>query len=71
MGPHNEGKKSEHQSGKDKRLVTPKRLARIVGDNLRDDAHAGQDQDVNFGMTEEPKQMLPQKRAAAAADMQW
>ena len=71
VGPDDERKKSQDQSGKDERFVTPEGLARIVSDNFGNDAHAGQDQDVNFRMTEEPKQMLPQKRAATAAEMQW
>ena len=70
VGPDDEGKKSKHQDGKDERLVTPERLARIVGNNFRDDAHSRQNQDVNFRVAEEPKQMLPQERATAAADMQ-
>src|SRR5215470_12474838 len=34
---------------------------------MRCDAHAGQNGDVNFRMTEEPEQMLPQQSRSAAA----
>ena len=36
-----------------------------VAHDLADHAEAGQDQDVNFGMAEEPEQVLPQQRIAA------
>ena len=60
MGPDNEGKKTEDESGEDERFVTPERFARIVGENFGHDAHAGQNQHIHFRVTEEPKQMLPQ-----------
>ena len=53
----------------DKRFVAPNRLARVVGDDFSHNAHRRQNQNVNFRMAEEPKQMLPQQRAAAAADV--
>ena len=68
VGPDDEGEKTEHERREDERLVTPERLARVVRDDLRDDAHARQNQHVNFRMPEEPKEMLPEQRTAAAAD---
>ena len=61
MKPRNEQRVDHH-------AVAPQRLARVVGDDLRDDAHRRKDQDVDLGMTEEPEQVLPQQRAAAAGD---
>ena len=70
MRPDDEGEKTEDEHGEDERLVTPERLTRIVRENFGDDAHAGQDQHVNFRMAEEPEEVLPQERTAAAADVQ-
>ena len=69
VGPDDEGEKPENQRGEHERLVTPERLARVVRDDLRDNPHARQNQHVNFRVPEEPKEMLPEERAAAAADL--
>src|SRR5947207_7043215 len=69
MRPNDEGKESNHQHRKDERLVTPERLARIVGQNFGDDSERGQNQHVNFRVSKKPEQVLPQKWTAAAADM--
>ena len=69
MGPDDEGKETEDQRRKDERFVTPERLARIISEDFSDDAHAGQNEHIHFRVTEKPKQMLPQERAAAAADV--
>ena len=50
----------------DHRAVAPERLARVVRDDLGDDAHRRQDQHVDLGMREEPEQVLPEQRVAAA-----
>ena len=70
VGPDDEGEEPENERRENERLVTPERLARVVRDDLGHNPHAGQDEHVNFRMPEEPKQMLPEKRAAAAADVQ-
>ena len=59
VGPDDEGEESEHEHGEDERFVTPERLARIIRNDFRDDAHAWQNEHVNFRMPEEPKQVLP------------
>src|SRR5882757_8069771 len=59
MGPDNEGKKTEDECGEDEGFVTPEWFARIIGKDFGYDAHAGQNQDVNFRVPEKPKQMLP------------
>jgi len=48
------------------RAVSEDGLAREDRDDLRRDAHRGQDHDVDLGMAEEPEQVLPQQRLAAA-----
>ena len=47
-------------------VVAEDRLAREDGQDLRGDAHGGQDQDVDLGVPEVPEQVLPQQRLAAA-----
>jgi hypothetical protein len=39
-------------------------FARKHRDDLGNDSHGGQDQDVHLGVAEEPEQMLPQQRAS-------
>src|SRR2546421_7779463 len=69
--PDDERQKANHQHRENERFVTPERLARIVGQNFGDDSERGQDQYVNFRVTEKPEQVLPQKRTATAADVEW
>jgi hypothetical protein len=59
----------KNEGGEDQRFVTPERLASVVRDDLGHDAHARKNEHVNFRMPEEPKQMLPEKRTAPAADV--
>ena len=58
-------RKPMRHDGVDHRLVAEDRLARERRQHLRSHAHAGQDGDVDLGMSEEPEQMLPQQRRAA------
>ncbi len=46
-------------------LVSEDSFAREAADDLADDAHAGQDHDVDSGVRVEPEQVLEQKRIAA------
>ena len=62
--------KPEEDDRIDERLVAPERLARVVRDHLRDDAHRRQDEHVHLGMREEPEQVLPEERVAAAGHRQ-
>ena len=48
------------------RVVAEDRLAREHRQDVRRDAHGGQDQDVDLGVAEEPEQVLPEQRLAAA-----
>jgi len=59
-------KKPDAQDGVDHGLVSEHRLARERGEQLRGHAHARQDGNVDFGVAEEPEQMLPEQRRATA-----
>ena len=48
------------------RRIAEQRLAGKSGNDLRDDAECGQDQDVHLGVPEEPEDMLEHHRIAAA-----
>ena len=47
-------------------VVAEDRLAREHRQDVGGDAHGGQDQDVDLGVAEEPEQVLPEQRLAAA-----
>ena len=53
----------EHRVGHER--VAEHALAREAGDDLADDAHAGQDHDVDGRVRVEPEQVLEQQRIAA------
>ena len=69
MRPDHEREEAEHEQRIDHQPVAPERLARVVGDDFRDDAHRRQHQHVDLGVAEEPEQVLPQQRVAAAGDL--
>ena len=50
----------------DHRGVAEERLPREDRQDLRDDAEGRQDQDVHLGVAEEPEEVLPEDRVAAA-----
>src|SRR5207247_995486 len=54
----------------DHRAIAPQRLARVVREDLRNDAHRGKNQNVNLRMCEEPEEVLPQQRVTAAGDIE-
>ncbi len=58
-----------HGGGRD-RLVAEDRLAREHRQDLRDHAECGQDHDVDLGVPEEPEQVLPEHRVAAAGGIE-
>ena len=49
------------------RAVAEDGLAREDREDVGGDAHGGQDQDVDLGVAEEPEEVLPEERRAAAA----
>ena len=50
--------------------VAPQRAPRVRRDDFRHDAHRRQDEHVDLGMREEPEEVLPEQRIAAARDGQ-
>ena len=64
--PHDPGQERDADDRERHRVVAEDRLAREGGEDVRRDAHGGQDQDVDLGVTEEPEQVLPEQRFAAA-----
>ena len=58
-------KKPMSDAGVDHHRGAEERLAREGGEHLGDDAHRGQDQDVDLGVAEDPEQVLPEQRVAA------
>ena len=63
--PHEEAEEPDRHGGGRDRPVAEDRLAREHRQDLRDDAEAGQDHDVDLGVPEEPEEVLPQQRRAA------
>jgi hypothetical protein len=45
-------------------------LRENVGQDLRDDAHRGQDEDVDLRVPEDPEQVLPEDGHAAVGDLE-
>ena len=66
VSPDHKGQDRDRYSGIHHRVITEQLLARESGDDLRGDAEARQDQDVDLRMPEEPENMLEQDRVAAA-----
>ncbi len=64
--PHDEADAADGDHRVDHRHVAEDRLAAEGRDDVADDAKARQDQDVHFGVAEEPEQVLEQDRVAAA-----
>src|SRR5581483_11371936 len=63
--PHDKAEQANREHGIDHRLVSEDRLARKRRQHLRRHAHAGENRDVNLGMSKEPEQMLPQQWRSA------
>src|SRR5205085_243885 len=62
VAPHHEAHDADTHDGIDHSAISEDGLAREGGEQLRGDTHAGQDGDVDLGMSEEPEQVLPQQR---------
>ena len=63
--PHAPAEEADRDAGEHDDRVAEQRLAREHRQDLRDDAHARQDQDVHLGMAEDPEQVLVQDRVTA------
>ena len=66
MGPNHEANHTNGHHGIGHAEITENRLLGKGGNDVADDAKAGQDQNIHFRMTEEPEQMLEQDRVTAA-----
>jgi len=66
VAPHNETEKSDRNHRVDHGLVAEDRLAREGGQNFRGQTHRGKDHDVNFGVAEEPEEVLPEEGLSTA-----
>ena len=65
VAPDQEAEEADAQDGVHHRFVAEDRLAREGGEQVRSHAHARQNRDVDFGVAEEPEEVLPQQRRAA------
>ena len=65
MAPHAEPEEADQDARVDHHGGAEERLPREGREHLGDDAHGGQDQDVDLGVPEDPEQVLPQERVAA------
>src|SRR5262249_61407496 len=62
-----EPKSTDGNGGCNHSAISKYRFAREDCKQMRSDAHAGQNGYVNFRMTEEPEEMLPQQNRSAVA----
>ena len=63
--PHAPAEEADRDAGEHDDRVAEQRLAREHRQDLGDDAHAREDEDVHLGMAEDPEQVLVQQRIAA------
>ena len=66
MAPNHEAEKPDRAHRIDHRLIAEDGLARKRRDNMRRNAHARKNRDVDLRMAEEPEEVLPQQRRAAS-----
>ncbi len=64
--PHDEAQNAGGPGGVQNRPVSEQFLARKHREDFRHDSHRRQQHDVHFRVAEEPEQVLPQQRIAAA-----
>ena len=65
MSPDHIAQETDAHHAVNERFVAQHRLAHAVDQNVTDDPDGGQNRDVNFGMPEEPEQMLPEQRRSS------
>ena len=65
MSPHHVAEESDGDHTADKRSRTKKPLPGKDRENGGNNAEAGKNGNVNFGMAKEPKQVLPEQRRTA------
>ena len=70
VSPHGVAQAADRGHAGDEHLGAEERLAREGRQDVRDDAEARQDRDVDLGMAEEPEEVLPEHRRAARVRLQ-
>src|SRR5205823_4265500 len=77
MSPDKEAQTANCEDCENHRAISEDRLARKGGKNVRGRTHSGKNRDVDFRVSKEPEQVLPEQRRAAimqrhqaAADIQ-
>ncbi len=68
MRPYHHRHAAHEQHGRHHQAVAPQRAPGIGGDHFSHDAHRRKDQHVHLWVAEEPEEVLPQQRVAAARD---
>src|ERR1700743_1999511 len=63
--PNQEGQDRDSEQGTNHRHVTEDRLAGVDGQYFRNKTHGREGDDINFGVTEEPEQVLVKNGATA------
>ena len=64
--PHTPSEETDRDAGEDDDRVAEQRLAREDRQGLGHDAHAGEDEDVDLGMAEQPEEVLIEEGVAPA-----
>ena len=67
VSPEQDAEEADEQRGDDHRAVGEDAAVAEVGQQHRGEAEAGEDGDVDLGMSEEPEEMQPEQRGAVAA----
>ena len=67
VSPDQDAEEADEQGGGDHGAVGEDSAAAEVGEEHRGEAHAGEDGDVDLGVSEEPEEMEPEEGAAVAA----
>ncbi|MNN99450.1 hypothetical protein D3C81_2190920 [compost metagenome] len=65
MRPDHEAKEGNQNGGEHHRAVPEQSFARKGRNDLRDNAERRQNEDIHFGMAEDPENMLPEHRISA------
>ena len=66
MAPHAPTQERDHDAGIDDDRVAKQRLLGKRRQHFGNDAHGGQNQDVDLGVPEHPEQLVPEDRVTTA-----
>src|SRR5579871_3464439 len=70
MSPEQDAEEADHEGGGDHGAVGEDSAVAKVGEEHRGEAHAGEDGNVDLGVSEEPEEMEPKERGAVAFGME-